>query len=44
MIEHFKRRERLEKRVIEEVIKENCICLPAKEYELEKLCEKLEGF
>lgn len=42
LIEHFKRREKLEKMIIEEVIKENCICLPAKEYDFEKLCEKLE--
>lgn len=42
LIEHFKRREKLEKMIIEEVIKENCICLPAKEYDLEKLCEALE--
>lgn len=41
LIEHFKRREKLEKRIIEEVIKENCICLPAKEYDLEKLCEAI---
>ena len=42
LIAHFKRREKLEMRIIEEVIKENCICLPAKEYDLEKLCKKLE--
>ena len=36
------KREKLEKMIIEEVIKENCICLPAKEYDFEKLCEKLE--
>lgn len=41
LIEHFKRRERLERMIIEEVLKENCICLPAKEYDLEKLCEAL---
>jgi len=39
LIEHFKRREKLERMIIEEVIKENCICLPAKEYDVEKLCE-----
>ena len=39
MISHFERRRNLERRIIDEVIKDSCIVLPAREYDLEQVLE-----
>lgn len=41
LIEHFGRRRRLEHRVIREVLGNNCIILPAKEFVIEDVIEKI---
>lgn len=39
LIAHLERRRKLEKRIIDEVLKDSCIVLPAREYDLEQVLE-----
>lgn len=42
LIAHLERRRKLEKRIIDEVLKDSCIVLPAREYDLEQILEWIE--
>lgn len=41
MVDHFERRQNLERRIMEEVFGDDCMILPAKEYRLEEVLETI---